>query len=223
MNRAAFGRDPEPCERAALASSHPSIPRAPMPVDPTELADADLVARCRAGEQVAWRALVTRFQHLVYTVPRRAGLDEAAAGDVFQATFARLFEHLDRLQQPERVQAWLVTTARRETLRLLAERSRPHVSAAASDDEGDDPLAAVPDPAPLPEAVLDELQQQHRLRRALERLDERSRTLLECLFLADPVPPYAEIAARLQMPEGSIGPTRARALQKLRRALEDEP
>jgi RNA polymerase sigma factor (sigma-70 family) len=183
------------------------------------LADAELVARCRAGSQVAWRALVERFQRLIYTVPRRAGLDEHAAGDVFQATFARLFEHLDRLQQPERVQAWLVTTARRETLRWLAERSRPQVSAGGG-DEDDDPLAAVPDPSPLPDALLDDLQQQHRLRQALARLDERSRTLLELLFLADPSPPYAEIAARLGMPEGSIGPTRARALQKLRAVLQ---
>jgi RNA polymerase sigma factor (sigma-70 family) len=193
-----------------------------MPMNETleSLADAELVARCRAGSQVAWRALVTRFQRLIYTVPRRAGLDDDAAGDVFQATFTRLFEHLERLQQPERVQAWLVTTARRETLRWLAERSRPHVSAGSGDEDDDDPLAAVPDPSPLPDALLDDLQQQHRLRRALERLDERSRTLLELLFLADPSPPYAEIAARLGMPEGSIGPTRARALQKLRALLQ---
>lgn len=184
--------------------------------------DAQLVAACRRGEQPAWATLVRRYQRLIYTVPRRAGLDEAAAGDVFQAVFSKLFEQLDRLAQPERVQAWLVTTARRETLAVLRERGRWAVLPAAADDDGEDPFERIADPAPLPEAVLDDLQQQHRLRRALQRLDERSRTLLTLLFLEDEPPPYREIAARCAMPEGSIGPTRARALAKLRALLAED-
>ncbi|HSV71309.1 MAG TPA: sigma-70 family RNA polymerase sigma factor [Methylibium sp.] len=184
--------------------------------------DAQLVAACRRGEPAAWGALVRRYQRLVYTVPRRAGLDEAAAADVFQAAFAKLFEQLDRLQQPDRVQAWLVTTAKRETLAVLRERGRWAAPPAAAGDAGDDPLDRIADPSPLPEALLDELQQQHRLRRALERLDERSRMLLTLLFLQDEPPPYSEIAARCGMPEGSIGPTRARALAKLRALLAED-
>ncbi len=186
--------------------------------------DAQLVAACRRGEQPAWAALVRRYQRLVYTVPRRAGFDEAVAADVFQATFAKFFEQLGRIEQPDRVQAWLVTTARRETLALLRERGRwaPPPAAAHDDGDGDDPLDRIADPSPLPEALLDDLQQQHRLRRALERLDERSRTLLTLLFLQDEPPPYSEIAARCGMPEGSIGPTRARALAKLRALLAED-
>lgn len=186
-----------------------------------ELSDEDLLARCREGREAAWSTLVRRYQRLVYTVPRRAGLSEAQAADVFQAAFAKLFEHLHRIDDASRVRAWLVTTARRESLRLLEEGRRiVEFAPADGDDEGADPIAQIADPAPLPEALLDELQQQDRVRRALERLDARSRQLLEWLFLDDQPPSYTEIAARLGIAEGSIGPTRARCLAKLRTLLE---
>lgn len=190
---------------------------------PSELGDAALVTQCRDGDRQAWAALVRRYQRLVYTVPRRAGLSDADAADVFQFTFARLVEHLPRLDDAARVRAWLVTTARRETLRLLALQQRvgPIPIAAGMDADADaDPFAQWPDPAPLPEAQLQSLQEQHRVRRALERLDARSRAFVELLFLQDPPLAYAEIAARLGIAEGSIGPTRARCLDKLRRALQ---
>jgi RNA polymerase sigma factor (sigma-70 family) len=193
------------------------------------LSDAELFLRCRDGSQPAWNALVRRFQRLVYTVPRRAGLSEAQAADVFQVAFSRLFEHIDRIDDPARVRAWLVTTAKRETLRLLEQNRRmaEPVAGPASDAEGetDDDVGTTAldnlvDPSPLPDALLDELQQQDRLHRALALLDERSRALLTLLFLQDETPSYSDIAQRLQMPEGSIGPTRARCLQRLRDLLE---
>lgn len=184
-----------------------------------DLTDAELVARCRERDEAAWSTLVRRYQRLLYTVPRRAGLSEAHAADVFQACFEQLYRHLDRLDDPARVRAWLVTTARRETLRLL-EHARRHVDLEPAGDAGDAPadsaLEALPDPGPLPDAQLAELQQHDRLRRALERLDPRSRRFLELLFLQDETPPYSEIAATLGIAEGSIGPTRARCLAKLR-------
>lgn len=193
-----------------------------MPAHDATPTDAELLARCRGGSEVAWRQLVDRYRRLVYTVPRQAGFDEHAAADVFQQTFSRLFDHLDRLDQPDRVQAWLVTTARRETLRLLEQRRRRVDLAPAgdADDDAEDPLARLPDPSPLPDDLLADLQLQHHAREALESLDERSRTLLTLLFLQDDPPSYDEIAARLGIPVGSIGPTRARALQKLRRRME---
>lgn len=207
---------------AAGIIAAPAKPPKPPVTDLDTWTDAQLVAACRRGEQPAWAALVRRYQRLIYTVPRRAGLDEAAASDVFQATFSKLFEQMGRLQQPDRVQAWLVTTAKRETLAVLRERGRWAPPPAGADDDGEDPMDRIADPSPLPEVLLDDLQQQHRLRRALERLDERSRTLLSLLFLQDEPPPYSEIAARCGMPEGSIGPTRARALAKLRALLAED-
>jgi RNA polymerase sigma factor (sigma-70 family) len=188
-----------------------------------ELDDAQLVAQCRAGRQAAWSTLVRRYQRLVYTVPRRAGLSDEAAADVFQTTFARLFEHLARIDDASRVRAWLVTTAKRETLRQL-EAARRIVDLAGAAREGDeaeeDPLERIPSEDPLPEALLSELQQHDRLRRAVDRLDPKTRQFVELLFLQEDPLPYAEIAARLGIAEGSIGPTRARCLAKLRTILD---
>lgn len=187
------------------------------------LSDEALVQRCRAGEAAAWSTLVRRYQRLIYTVPRRAGLDEAAAADVFQTCFQRLFEHLDRLDDTSRVRAWLVTTAKRETLRLLERARRMPLAEAAAGADGDvveDALAQVPDPAPLQDAQLAALQEHDRLRQAVDRLDPRARQFIELLFLQDEPLPYSEIAARLGIPEGSIGPTRARCLAKLRKLME---
>ncbi|MES2715164.1 MAG: sigma-70 family RNA polymerase sigma factor [Pseudomonadota bacterium] len=193
-----------------------------------ELTDADLVQQCRSGSQAAWNALVGRFQRLVYTVPRRAGLSEAQSADVFQTVFSRFFEHLDRIDDPARTRAWLVTTAKRESLRLLEQSRRlvdlaptggDHSTGDDDSDAGTDPLHRIADDAPLPEQLLSDLQQQDRLHRALARLDARSRQLLELLFLQDETPGYAEIARRMNMAEGSIGPTRARCLAQLRALL----
>jgi RNA polymerase sigma factor (sigma-70 family) len=166
--------------------------------------------------------LVRRYQRLIYTVPRRAGLSEDQAADVFQVVFSRLFEHLDRLADPTRLQAWLVTTAKRESLRLV-EQSRRIVDLTPAggdpDDAGGDPLDRFAADTPLPEQLLGDLQQQDRLRRAVVQLDERSRRFVELLFLQDEPLPYSEIAARLGIAEGSIGPTRARCLDKLRTIL----
>jgi RNA polymerase sigma factor (sigma-70 family) len=84
-----------------------------------DLSDAELAAECRAGRAAAWATLVRRFQRLIYTIPRRAGLGDAEAADIFQTSFARLHENIGRIDDLSRVRAWLVTTARRETLRRL--------------------------------------------------------------------------------------------------------
>jgi RNA polymerase sigma factor (sigma-70 family) len=186
------------------------------------LSDADLLQRCKEGQQTAWHVLVRRYQRLIYTIPRRAGLGEDQAADVFQNTFTRLFESRDRLQDPSRLRAWLVTTARRETLGLLALAQRRVLLAPDCEDgvQGD-PLEQIADPSPLPEELLAELQTQDLVRRAVDKLDDKSRAFVELLFLqADPLP-YSQIAARLGIAEGSIGPTRARVLSKLRAVLQD--
>lgn len=187
-----------------------------------DLSDEDLLQQCRAGHQGAWAVLVRRYQRLIYTVPRRAGLPEEVAADVLQTCFQRLFEHLDRIDDASRVRAWLVTTAKRETLRLLAQRQRQGSlddSQTAGDEPDEDPLHRLPDPAPLQDAQLELLQQLDRVRAAVDRLDPRARQFIELVFLQDEPLPYAELAARLGIPEGSIGPTRARCLAKLRKLM----
>lgn len=191
------------------------MPSAPAQEDD----DATLVARCRRGDGEAWAALVQRYQRLVYAVAMRVGHDAHVAADVFQTVFARLVEHLPRIADPNRLQAWIVTTAKREAL-LLRRRGERTVSMTREDE--DDASGAAPewelaDDGALPEQALDDMQQAHRLRLALERLDRRCRELLALLFRdEDETVAYDEVARRMDMPIGSIGPTRARCLAKLR-------
>lgn len=182
-----------------------------------DIDDAALVRLCLAGRQDAWRALVTRYQRLVFTVARRARLDDHAAADVLQIVFSRLFEHLASLTQPDRLQAWLVTTARRETLAILRHANR---YAAPSDSvDGDrDTIEDIPDAAPLAEDLLQDFQEAQAMRVAMDRLDDRCRTLLTLLFSdEDERPGYEKVAQQMGMPEGSVSPTRSRCLDKLRR------
>lgn len=178
--------------------------------------DAELVQRARTGDPAAWEALVRRFQRLVYTVVMRTGLDEHHAADVFQTVFVRLYEQLPRLTDPQRVQAWVVTTAKREAL-LLRQRARRNVSMTPEDEDG--PAWDAPDPAAIPEDALAELQDLDRLRVGFERLDTRCRDLLRLLFSDQDRPDYQDVAQRLDIPIGSIGPTRGRCIDKLRRLL----
>ena len=182
--------------------------------------DAVLVARCRDGDETAWSALVHRYQRLVYAIVMRAGLDPHAAADVFQTVFSRLVTHLGRIQQPERLQAWIVTTAKREALLMRARNARTTSLTRDEEGDGDGPDFEVADPALLPEEELSELQQADRVRRALDRLDERCRALLLLLFEAEVTPSYDEVAIRLGMAVGSIGPTRGRCIAKLRQLLD---
>lgn len=181
--------------------------------------DASLTARCLGGDAAAWKALVHRYQRLVYAVAQRARLDDHGIADVFQTVFARLIEHLPRLRQPERLQAWIVTTAKRES--LLQHRRGQRTISMTPEDETDATRWDGVDDSPLPEQVLIELQQASQLRAALERMDVRCRELLLLLFRDDDETlPYEEVARRMGMPIGSIGPTRSRCIEKLREILE---
>lgn len=186
--------------------------------------DATLVALCRRGEGKAWEVLVRRYQRLVFAIVRRAGLDEHTAADVFQTVFARLVAHLPRIADPQRLQAWVVTTSKREALLALRRGQRTVSMTRADDADGETAEWDVADDAPLPEDALADLQQQDLVRRALDRLDERCRALLLMLFRDDGDKlPYEEVARQLGMAVGSIGATRARCLAKLRRLAETEP
>jgi RNA polymerase sigma factor (sigma-70 family) len=181
-------------------------------MDPT---DESLVQACRSGDGAAWGALVARYQRLVYAIPRKIGLDEQACDDVFQHVFVRLLEHLDRIENPARLGVWIVTTTKHEAWRLARQARR--VTTLADDDQSAAPLL---DENPLPDEVAERLVEQHEVRIALAALDARCRTLLTALYYEPEPPSYAELAARVGLPEGSIGPTRARCLEKLRRLLK---
>ena len=184
-----------------------------------EQSDRDLVLACRRGDETAWELLIRRYQKLIYTISRRSGLNEHLAADVFQEVFATLFEKLYEIENPDKLKAWLVTTARRKTWRLIVRENRSEGFAQA-DEESELELNRLPDDAPLPDEVLVQLEEQHQVRAAVASLDERCRKLLHLLFYQSEPPPYSEIAQQIGATEGSIGPTRARCLQKLVRLLE---
>jgi RNA polymerase sigma factor (sigma-70 family) len=184
-------------------------PRAGSP-DPTDRGGvAILVEAAAQGDQDAWNALVDRFASLVWAVARGYRLNAADAADVSQTTWLRLVEHLHRIEQPERVGAWLVTTARRESLRVLRIGGRQI-------PRGDD-LEVLADPAPSPTLDHDLLaaERDDLVAQLIEKLPPRSQLLLRLLNADSPLS-YREVSEVMSMPIGSIGPTRARALEQLR-------
>ena len=175
-----------------------------------------LVRGAADGDEVAWRGLVERFSGLVWAVARAHRLTNADAADVFQTTWLRLAEHIHGIEHPDRVGAWLATAARRECLQSLRSAGR---TLPTDDMDRLDITPAVGNPTE--ETVLTAEQEREDADRAavawraLDRLSARCRELLRVL-MASPPPSYAEVAAALGLPLGSIGPTRARCLQRLR-------
>ena len=173
---------------------------------------ARLVNSATAGDQNGWNGLVREFGGLIWAVARAHRLGDAEAADVAQVTWLRLLEHLVELREPSRVGAWLVTTARRECLSVLRDGVR-HL--ALQHDAPD---------CESPEMLGEELliaERDRALWRGFSCLPSSDQALLR-LLVADPRPTYEEISAELDMPIGSIGPTRARALERLRRQLDGE-
>jgi RNA polymerase sigma factor (sigma-70 family) len=190
-----------------------SIPEPAVPDDQT------LVARCREGDASAWAVLVRRYQRLVHAIVLRAGLDQQAAADVFQTVFLRLLQHLPGIAEPARLQAWIVTTTKREAW-LLRRRGERMVSMTGAEPDGaDDEYWAIADTALGPEDTVAHWQQLAQVQRGLDRLDDRCRQLLQALFGSENIG-YDDVVRRLGMPIGSIGPTRARCLARLRRLID---
>ena len=169
--------------------------------------------RAAAGDRRAWERLVDQYARLIWAMTRDFKLAESDAADVFQVTWLRLLEHIDRLEQPARVGSWLAATARHECLRSLAARKR---------------IVPVPDDAALNDASAHQPEADERLladerdqavRAALARLPQQWQRLVE-LLMADPPASYAEISDQLGLPVGSIGPTRGRCLARLRILLQ---
>jgi RNA polymerase sigma factor (sigma-70 family) len=180
--------------------------------------DGELLLACRRGEQTAWDELVERFQRLVSTVPRRAGLSEEQASDVFQEVFLTLFQKMDEIEQPDKLRSWLVTTAKFKTWNII--RGEKEFTAIDSGGDETDIMSLIPDNSPLADKKLIELEEHHLVRTALKELEERCRTILSMLYLSDEAASYAEVAKVIDVSETSISPLRARCLKKLSRILE---
>ena len=170
----------------------------------------ELVAAAALGEQSAWNRLVERYMPLVYSVIRGYRLMGADAEDVSQTLWLRLVEHLKDIREPRALPSWIVTTTKREALRVLKTRDRMLPV---------DPLSGNLEPGTTdsagPEDDLHRAARHQALREGLAELPMQDRELV-LLLVADPPVSYVEIGRRLGIPVGSIGPTRARCLNKLR-------
>jgi RNA polymerase sigma factor (sigma-70 family) len=172
--------------------------------------DPALVQACVARDQRAWEELVDRYSRLIYSIPRRYGMSEADADDVHQNVFRILAEKLEQLQDQTRLSSWLITTAHRECWRLR--RNSGEVAQPLDGNRIDDRM---------PQEEVQTLERRQLVRQALNAIGSPCRDLLQALFLEPSEGSYEQIAARLGMKVGSIGPTRARCLEKMAATLKE--
>jgi RNA polymerase sigma factor (sigma-70 family) len=171
-----------------------------------------LVAACRTGDQQAWRTLVDQFSPLVWTIARSHRLSSADRDDVYQMTWMRTVQHLDKVRSPDRMAAWITTAARRECLKHI-ERERRLVPV------GESAVLDRPEPGDArPDDLVVRRAYNVEVLAAFRKLPERDQTLLGVL-MADPAPSYDQASLTLGLPRGSIGPLRQRALARLRALL----
>ncbi len=175
---------------------------------------ATLVLRARMGDKDAWNRIVERFAPVLWSVCRRYGLSPADTADVSQRVWMVLIEQLPALREPAALPGWLVTTARRECFRMLR-GARQYATLDGSADADTFELAA-DDEATAVDRNLLAAEREAALREAFGQLRPHCQELL-AMLVQDPPVPYAEITAKLNMKIGSIGPTRARCLDELRR------
>lgn len=203
------------CSSTALEHRAHCVPDVETPGGPmTEMAfgTAALLKRAGSGDQAAWDELVARHTNLLWAVARSHRLDPADAADAIQTTWLRLLEHIDRINDPTRLGGWLVTTVRRECLRILRRSGRERLN------PNDDTLDVADDTAEPVDARMLVAERDAELWAAFKRMPDRCQQLLRVLMTSPP-PSYDEVSAALDMPIGSIGPTRARCLTRLRALL----
>jgi len=178
------------------------------------LVDPELIAHCLKGDSLAWETLILRYRRLIFSIPVRFNFSAADCSDVFQAVCLRLIEHLGELKDSTKVSSWLITTTTRQCIHVRAQKHRESIA----DIEFDEPE----DPGHSVETIRIQSQEQQSVREAVTQLSERCRHLLDLLYFDTKNPSYEAIAQTMKMPVASIGPTRARCLEKLRTVLRRE-
>ena len=178
--------------------------------------DEELLQACRCGDARAWEELLDKYERLVFSIPLSYGLSREDAADITQLTFTIFLQSVESLRPDSRLGSWLATVARRHTWRLLAKNRQE-----SPVREGDlsEALALV-DPKSHGHQERWELVEW--LHQGLNRIGERCRELLIALYFDPQEPSYTDVAQQMDMPVGSVGPTRARCLKRLRDALDPD-
>ena len=173
--------------------------------------DPELIALCLKGDSLAWETLILRYRRLMYSVPVKFGFSSADASDVFQAACVKLLEHLHEVKDDRKVGLWLMKTTVRMCIQLRGLKTRE----SGTEEEVEEPL----DPAENLEELQLAIEKQQRIRESVEELPTRCRSLIEMLYFNIEPLSYDEISQKLGMPVPSVGPIRARCLEKLRAIL----
>jgi len=176
--------------------------------------DTLLVKKCLAGSEEAWSLLIEKYKALIYSIPVKYGLPPQEAADVFQATCTELLARLPEIREPRALPKWLMQVAHHESYRWKRQGQR----VVSRDAEEDLPEPEVP---PIAESLVQQTQEEQMLREAMASLTPQCRRLVELLFYEVPARPYTEVAKELGLAVGSIGFTRQRCIERLRRQLED--
>jgi RNA polymerase sigma factor (sigma-70 family) len=184
-----------------------------------EKTDRELVEACLAHSNSAWECLIVRYERLIYSIPIRLGMSSQEAADIFQSVCFIMFKKLKTLRDHERISSWLITTTRRECWRVGSLKHREVEITEASESNGlrDSSEIVTAEQLAFERRVADE--QKQIVRNGVSSLPERCRELLTMLFYLNEEMSYEDIAERMKIPESSIGPTRARCLEKLKKAL----
>jgi RNA polymerase sigma factor (sigma-70 family) len=187
-----------------------------------EKTDQELVKACLANSEPDWEALIARYERLIFSIPIKLGMSSQEALEIFQSVCFILLKKLPQLRKQERIYSWLITTTTRECWRVRALKRRDAAPAGVEGSNGLRTAQAAPTPEQLAyeRRVADE--QNRVVREAVLALPEKCRELIIMLFYLNEEPTYEDIAVRLNMPVSSIGPTRARCLQKLKKILAEK-
>ena len=176
--------------------------------------DTVLVKDCLAGKEEAWSTLIDKYKALIYSIPVKYGLPAQEAADVFQGTCMELLERLPELREPRALPKWLIQVAHHKCYRWKRQQQR----LVSRDAEPDLPEPEAP---PVAESLFRQSEEEQMLREAMTVLAPRCRRLIEMLFFESPSRPYTEVANELGLAVGSIGLTRQKCIESLRKRLDE--
>ncbi len=177
--------------------------------------DEVLVQQCLLGNEKAWSSLLDKYANLIYSIPIKRGFSQEDAADIFQSVCLTLLRELSKLRQPRALAAWLIQLTAHTCTRWKNRESK------YSDAEVDEQSAGA-ERSRLPDELFRQLEREQMLREAVNELAVECRQLIDLLFFTNPPVPYEAAAAVLGLAKGSIGATRMRCLEKLRRSLDEK-
>lgn len=176
----------------------------------------ELITRCLANEDSAWQEFLYRYARLMYATIIRTGLSRGDQPDAFQASMIAIYRGLPKLRDRSRLTPWIISISSRQAISSIRRFLRESQRYVPTED-----VPKYPSKTPLPSDERVRLERAQQAQEALEMLPERCQRLLTYLFREDPTPSYEEIARREGIPVGSLGPNRARCLERMRRYFEE--